>query len=202
VIRILLLATALAAATAPANASRTAPHALTSSLSVTGEIQRLGPSRIAVGKLGCAIPAKLTASAGRFVIGDPVRITCLNGTLRSVRYSPEVATAQTSKVGGGNAPTTVTSPLPIDPSKGTSLAYSVGTIFLGAGPTGDSSSATGTISDISDGSLTAGGLTCSFNTFLDTFFGQVAQVGDDVTLTCTGGTLVHLASVGTIHRSS
>ena len=199
------MTTVLAVQVAVASASRdarTAPRRIVSSLSVTGEIQRLGPSKIAVGRIGCTIPAKLTVSAGRFVVGDPVRIACRNGTLRSVKYSPELAAAQSDAPSAWSPPTIAPAPQrPFDPSTAKSTAYSVGTIVLGGSPTGDTSTATGPITDLSDGSLTAGGLTCSFKPFFDTFFGQVMKVGDNVTLTCTGGVFVHLASVGTITRS-
>ena len=43
-------------------------------------------------------------------------------------------------------------------------------------------------------------LTCSFN--FGALILQVARIGDNVTLTCTGGTLVRMASVGTVTHSS
>src|SRR5262249_26571861 len=70
---------------------------------VAVEIRQLGPAKIVVGRFSCTIPSKLTASAGRFVIGDPVRISCLGGTLENVRYSPLVPN-QTTRPGTGNAP--------------------------------------------------------------------------------------------------
>ena len=141
-------------------------------------------------------------SAGRFVIGDPVKISCRNGSLRVVKYAPEKATAQSTATGGGNAPPTTTPTPPrsgFDPSTAT-RAYSVGTIFLGGGPTGPTVSATGAISDLSESSLTVADLTCSFN--FGALILQVARIGDNVTLTCTGGTLVHMVSVGTVTHSS
>jgi hypothetical protein len=147
----------------------------------------------------------LARSAGGFVIGDPVRLTCLGGKLAGVTYSPEVAANQTSKAVTGNAPTTVTTPTSVPQSScglscAKSVIYSVGTAFEGGPPRGDTSTATGTISDISDGSITAGGLTCSFNSFFDDLFNQAARVGDDVTLTCTGGVFVGMRSVGSVSR--
>lgn len=204
---VVLVTTALAvqaSAASGAHESRSVPRGTATSMSVTGEIQALGPSRISVGRLGCSIPGTLAVSAGRFVIGDPVRISCLNGALRSVRYSPELAPAQSDRPGGGNAPATASTPVPVppfDPSTAKAIAYSFGAIFLGGGPTGETDTATGPISELSDGSVTAGGLTCSYRPGLTSFFGRVALVGDDVTLTCTGGTLVHLASVGTVSHS-
>jgi hypothetical protein len=77
---------------------------------LTGEIRLLDPQKIAVGHVVCAIPPKLALHAGRFVIGDPVRVSCLGGKLQSVKYAPELATNQTSRPGTGNAPTSVNHP--------------------------------------------------------------------------------------------
>ena len=141
-------------------------------------------------------------SVGRFVIGDPVKISCLNGSLRSVRYSPELAPGQSTAPGGGNAPTTTPTPPHggFAPSTATQAVYTVSTLFTGGGPTGPTFSVTGTISDLSDSSVTVADLTCSFN--FGALILQVARVGDIVTLTCTGGALVHMASIGTLTRSS
>ena len=199
----LIAAVVVAVQAAGASGARTAPQHITTNLAATGEIRTLGPSRIAIPGLGCAIPAKLAVSAGRFVIGDPVKISCLNDSLRSVKYSPELAPGQSTATGGGNAPTT-TPPAPprgsFDPSTATRIVYTVGTIFSGGGPTGPTVSATGPISDLSDSSLTVADLTCSFN--FGALILQVARIGDNVTLTCTGGTLVHMASVGSVTHSS
>jgi hypothetical protein len=205
VLRILLLvAAAVVSQVGTANGARHArslPRSVSSRLTVTGEIKQLGLARIAVGGLGCTVPAKLEVSAGRFVIGDPVRIACLNGKLLSVRYSPELAIAQSDKA-SANAPTVPTPSSSSSLSGTSSIVYSIGVIFLGAGPTGDTSTVTGPISDLSPGSVTAAGLTCSFKPGLTTSVDRFAQVGDTVTLTCTDGQLIHLASVGTIRRTS
>jgi hypothetical protein len=199
---VLIAAVVVAVQAAGASGARTAPRHITTNLTATGEITRLGPSRIAVPGLGCAIPAKLAMSAGRFVIGDPVKISCLNGFLRGVKYSPELATSQTTATGGGNAPnkTPIPSPGGFDPSTATRVSYSLGTIFLGSGPAGATVSVTGPIGDLSDSSVTVAGLTCSFNFGALRF--QVARVGDNVTLTCSGATLSQMASVGTITHST
>ena len=74
VLRLLLLVTTAMAMQA-ATASGLVTHARTTcdrvELTVTGEIETLGLSRIAVGGLRCTIPSRLAVSAGRFVIGDP-----------------------------------------------------------------------------------------------------------------------------------
>jgi hypothetical protein len=199
---VLIAAIVVALQAAGASGAPAAPQHITTSLTATGEITKLGPSHIAISGLRCTVPAKLAVSAGRFVIGDPVKISCLNGSLRSVKYSPELATAQSTAPGAGNAPTTT--PIPprggFDPSTATRISYSVGTLFLGGGPTGATVSASGPISDLSNDSVTVADLTCSFNFGAQIY--QVARIGDNVTLTCTGGALVHMVSVGTVTRST
>jgi hypothetical protein len=178
-----------------------APRTVAFQTTVTGEITKLGPAKIAIGHVGCAIPARLAVSAGRFVVSDPVRITCLNGKLRSVKYSPELATAQTMGPGGGNAPATVPTPPRTTgvPSGGTSV-YSIGVIFLGGPPPGQATTVTGAIDDIESSSVTVAGTTCSFYPFPNSTIFAGPQVGDNVTLTCIGGQLTHLVSVGTVSR--
>ena len=79
--------------------------------------------------------------------------------------------------------------------------YSVGTLFMGGGPTGPTVSATGPISDLSDSSVTVADLTCSSQFQRPDPFRSPGS-GDNVTLTCTGGTLVRMTSVGTVTHSS
>jgi hypothetical protein len=198
-----LLATAAACVVlAPASlAARHAPRAVVVRTTVSGEITKLGPATIAIGRVGCAIPPRLEASAGRFVVSDPVRITCLDGKLRSVSYSPELATAQTTRPGGGNAPTTVASPPPASPPHGGSMVYSIGVAFLGGPPPGDTATVTGTIDDLTTTAVTVAGLTCSFRLLPSVGPLGGPMVGDDVTLTCTGGQLIHMASMGAVTRS-
>jgi hypothetical protein len=173
-----------------------APRSVAVQTTVTGEITMLGPAKIAIGHVGCAIPAVLAVSAGRFVVSDPVRITCLNGKLRSVKYSPELATAQATRPGGGNAPTVVPTPTPIGGiPAGVKSAYSIGVIFLGGGPSGETTTVAGTIDDIESSSVTVAGTTCSFHPFPNSTVFAGPQVGDNVTLTCTGGQLIHMATV-------
>ena len=136
------------------------------------------------------------------MIGDPVKISCLNGSLRSVKYSPELAPGQSTATGGGNAPTTTPPPAPrqlrpfyCDPDQLQRLHDLPGRWSDGA-----TVSATGPISDLSDSSVTVADLTCSFN--FGALILQVARVGDNVTLTCTGGTLVRMTSVGSVTHSS
>src|SRR3954453_19778345 len=100
--RVLLAVALLALATPVAEAAK--PPALT--LAATGEIGKLGLGRISIGRASCTIPARLLAKAARFVIGDWVKRTCLGGKLTSLKYTPELATAQTSRPSGSAAPYT------------------------------------------------------------------------------------------------
>ena len=198
----LLATAATCVALAPSSlATGEAPHAVAVQTTVTGEITKLGPAKIAIGHVGCAIPAKLAVSAGRFVVTDPVKITCLNGQLRSVKYSPELATAQSSRPGGGNAPTTVTTPAAVGlPTTGFKSSYAIVVLFLGGPPPGETSTAAGTIDDLGSSSVTVSGMTCSFHPFPNSTIFAGPQVGDNVTLTCTGGQLIRLATAGMVSR--
>jgi len=199
--RALLFVAAAAGVLGPAAlAARNVPRTLAVKTTVTGEITRLGLDRIAIGRVGCAIPTKLEVRAGRFVVSDPVRISCRNGKLQSVKYSPELATAQSDRPGFGNAPTTVPTPPPSSGSGGTTLAYSIGVLYLGGPPPGETTTVTGQISDVSSTSVTVSGLTCTFRAFPNFSFQSGPAVGDNVNLTCTGGLLIRLASVGIIQR--
>jgi hypothetical protein len=181
-----------------AEASNSAPRGVMRA-TVTGEITEVDPQWIVVEQIACVIPPRLAPSVSPFVIGDPVRLSCLGGRLVRVRYAPEVAPNQTDSPGTRSAPPTApTSSCGL--SCATVVAYSVGMIFHGGGPTGDTSTATGTITDISDGSVTAGGLTCSFASSFDEVIDQAARGGDTVTLTCTGGVFIGMKSVGSASR--
>jgi hypothetical protein len=198
----LLATVAACAALAPSSlAAGQGPHAVAVQTTVTGEITKLGTAKIAIGHVGCAIPAKLALSAGRFVVTDPVRITCLNGKLRSVKYSPELATAQSSQPGGGNAPTTVPTPSAAGvPTSGFKSAYAISVLFLGGPPPGESSTVVGTIEDLESSSVTVAGMTCSFHQFPNSTIFAGPQIGDNVTLACTGGQLIRMATAGMVSR--
>lgn len=162
---------------------------------MTGEIRQLGTKRILVGAIGCSIPSKIAVSADRFVIGDPVKITCVNGALQAVKYSPEPDPGATYSTHPNSPPTVATVPspgIPFTPSTGTSAFYSFHTLSLANGSSvSPTQTATGTISALSPDGITVGGLTCSFGGFYD-LVSAVAQVGDNATLTCdaTSGRLV------------
>jgi hypothetical protein len=63
---------------------------------------------------------------------------------------------------------------------------------------GDTTTVTGTIDDLSSTTVTVAGLACSSKPLPATGHFSGPQVGDEVTLTCTGGYLVRLASVGAV----
>src|SRR5262245_15653083 len=54
----------------------------------SGELKTLGLKRITVDRLSCALGARVPTSLGRFVVGDPVAITCKSGVLSTIRYAP------------------------------------------------------------------------------------------------------------------
>jgi hypothetical protein len=200
VARAFALALSLTAAfAAAAHAAVSAKHVMRET--IVGDIRALDPQRIAIGRLTCAVPAKLSPTVGRFVVGDPVRISCLNGTLTAATYAPDVAPNQSTKAGGGNAPTTFSPP---KPSCGlpcvTSISYSLGTATLGGQPPADLTTVSGAITDISDGRVTVSGLTCTFAPAFTTPFDQLVRVGDNVVLACTAGRLTSMRSVGVVPR--
>jgi len=192
VLRVVLLATVLLAASATSASAGPKTHATPSlRLSVTGEIQKLEPGKIAIGRLSCAIPPKLAISAGRFVIGDPVKITCLDGKLDAVRYSPELATAQ-SNGPASPAPAIVTTPRPSGGISGFSITF--GQIVLSTGvvttsTTGPLSSESGSVDALDSTSVTVNGLTCSIPALLVSFAPLSSlAVGWTATLTCHSDT--------------
>ena len=160
-------------------------------LSVTGEIQKLGPTKIAIGRLSCSIPPTLALSAGRFVIGDPVKMTCLAGKLDAIKYSPELATAQSN---GPASPAAATVPTP-KPSGGVnSFSATFGQIVLSTGAvttstTGPLNSASGSVDALDPTSITVNGLTCSIPPLQASFAPFSARAaGWQATLTCHSDT--------------
>ncbi len=166
---------------------------------MTGEIRQLGTKRILVGTIGCSVPAKIAVSADRFVIGDPVKITCVNGVLRTVKYSPTADPGATYSTHPNSPPTvaSTTSPgVPATPSTGKSAFYSFHTLSLTNGSSvSPTETATGTISALSPDGITVGDLTCSFGGFYD-LFSAVAKLGDSATLTCDATTGRLVTAVG------
>jgi len=187
----LLLASALVAVPA---AGAAAPRPSSIRMSVTGEISNLGTATIAVGRLSCSIPAKLAASAGRFVITDPVEITCLNGRLENVKYKPVLPSNQSTRTVPLPPASPGKSPTSAPPSGARSVSYSAGTVSESP-PTGIVTDATGTIASFSADGITVEGVTCSIAPLFYSLLSRLANVGDDVTIGCVGGTLADIATV-------
>jgi hypothetical protein len=192
--RVLLLATSLLALSASSAIAAPRAHSIPAlRFTVTGEIGMLGPARIAIGKVACSIPPKLAVTADRFVIGDPVRMTCSEGRLAAVRYSPELAPAQSD--GAVSIPAYTPPPARPSPSGGVSaFTATFGSIVLSqgtatSGTSGALTSATGTVDNLSDSSITVGGLTCSVPAVFMKFPAFIPiQLGWNATLTCRADT--------------
>jgi hypothetical protein len=190
VLRALVVVTALVAVPAAA-ASSGAPRPqqalkpVPTRTIVTGEIKTLGLARIAVGRVACTIPAALTVRAGRFVVSDPVRITCLNGTLRSVKYAPPLAAWQTTRPAtAAGAPSVAAKPSGSGVVR-TTWAFQVVT------PTSEQAATTtarGTIMALSASGITVGQLSCSIHPLFYERISPLAHVGDLVTIKCQSGT--------------
>jgi hypothetical protein len=164
---------------------------------MTGEIRQLGTKRILVGTIGCSIPAKIAVSADRFVIGDPVRITCVNGILRTVTYSPAADPGATYSTHPNSPPTvaTVTSPgVPFTPSTAKSAFYSFHTLSTSSSVS-PTQTATGTISALSPDGITVGDLTCSLGEAY-ALISAVAKIGDNATVTCDAASGRLVTAVG------
>ena len=174
---------------------------------VTGEITSLGPRRIAIGRLACAVPAAEVASVGRFVIGDPVRIACRSGQLLSVRYSPETETGATNTpVPAGTTPN-VAPPAPVSSAIGPfEFTATFGSVTLGPGgsvtpPTPTLTTASGPVAGLDSTSINVGGTTCLLGSSdFDTAFVYQALLrlnlaeGDEATVTCVNGVLREISS--------
>jgi hypothetical protein len=169
-------------------------------MSVTGEITALGPTRVAIGRFGCTVPPRAAASLGRFVIGDPVKLTCLNGSMRSARYWPEVATGQSYSTHPATLPSNTSHPPspPFDPANATHAGYSFSTLFLGTPPTFTVLTASGSIATFSDAGITVGDLTCALPSLAISHpeMFAIVHVGDTATITCRGDTDVLTAMKG------
>ncbi|HEY4346947.1 MAG TPA: hypothetical protein VGM80_05110, partial [Gaiellaceae bacterium] len=159
-------------------------------------------TRIAVGHVTCAIPAKTMASAFRFVIGDPVTINCLDGRLLGVKYAPEHAAAQTNGPVGSSAgagvPAATSHPPSLDADSAFSLTF--GTITLG-GASFTSTTSKGTIDGLSSTSITVGTLTCTYPALFDKLPPVGLSLGDSASITCRTDTGV-LTTMSVTHRRS
>jgi hypothetical protein len=179
---------------------------------LTGEITALDPRRIAIGRFACMVPARDSASVGRFVIGDPVRIACRSGQLRSATYSPETETGATdAPAAPGTKPNVPPPPRPSASQPFTSFTVTFGSITLGqaGSPAGGSTTPaapsltteSGPIAVLDSTSINVGGVTCLLGTSdFDTGFVYQALLrlnlaeGDQATVTCADGVLSKLSS--------
>jgi hypothetical protein len=189
----MLLAAQAATASAGARPAPAAPHAAAFRLTIAGEIKNLGPAWISIGRVGCAIPGKLVASAGRFVVGDSVKISCLSGRLASIKYAPELATAQTSASNTSPPPPVVVVP---GPSTGAIGAASISFGEIRFSPSGTVvttssseplSTVTGPITAFDTSGISVGDLGCRFRSFPSAPFPALQDlfhVGENVKLTC------------------
>jgi hypothetical protein len=108
---LLLSAVMLFGVAAPAAARRGAAiphHAKPGPILVveaTGEVKSMTLKQITVGRVTCALGPN-AARAARFVITDPVTITCRAGTLQKIRYAPP--RSQSTTAAGEVAPLAAT----------------------------------------------------------------------------------------------
>ena len=135
----------------------------------TGEITALDPTRITVAHVSCSIPSTVTG-IGRFVIGDPVTMTCGAGSLKTIKYSPP-STPQT------DVPSSV--PQRATPTS-TSAASNPGIVKTPI----SQSSATGAITAFDAAGITVGGVTCPTGTAFFDHLNQALTVGMSVSMTC------------------
>jgi hypothetical protein len=192
----------LAFAAAPASLARGAGAVPAPAIqtSVTGEIGKLGPGRIAIGRTACSIPASLATKVGRFVVTDPVEITCRNGRLEAIKYVPEVAVHQSLAPATAAPAPPPRSGAPSTAAPGTrAAAYTAGVDFA-TPPAGTVTTTTGTIAEISADGIAVGELGCSLRPSFYAILGPLAAVGDDVTVICVAGSLTHIATVSTVRR--
>jgi hypothetical protein len=107
---VMLLGVAAPAAAQQGAAARERPKAPVLVVEATGEITAMTLKRITVGRVTCTLGSNGTRAA-RFVITDPVTITCRAGTLQKIRYSPPQPQSTTAP--GEIAPVATTArPLP------------------------------------------------------------------------------------------
>ena len=200
---VLIAAIVVAAQAAGASGARTAPRHITTNLAATGEITKLG--LIAHRHPRAPVRGSREAGRERRAVRDrrsgedlvPQRLASKRQVLAGARDGAEHrdGRGQRADDDAHSAPRRLR-PFDRDPDQLTASARSSWAAARRARP----SARPGPISDLSDSSLTVADLTCSFN--FGALILQVARVGDNVTLTCTGGTLVRMVSVGTVTHSS
>jgi hypothetical protein len=203
----------------PISFASTAPNSRVVLSQATGDITALGPARITVGHLGCAIRHRVSG-LGRFVVSDPVSITCRNGVLNAIVYrSSTIAQSQVTGSSGGLDYSAPPASASTPKCGGSATSFSVGSSGASAsgstcGPDGTttawvSTNAHGTISSFDvtspDGcpapaigsrlvpgcaSITVGGLTCLIDSTFYTLIAPKYNVGDTASIACNNAKLI------------
>jgi hypothetical protein len=146
----------------------------------TGEIKALSLKRITVGSLSCALGAPV-AGLDRFVISDPVSITCRSGKLAAIKYAPP-RPPTTGAAAGPSAP--AQSPAPSS-SAAASTLNAVTTITQGSSAPGVTSRAQGPVVALGPEGITVGDVTCPLTAFVFEQLSTRLRVGDVASLSCT-----------------
>ncbi len=200
-----------AAAAVPAGA---APPTPVMTLRVNGEISALDAKRIVVDRIPCAL-THASPSVGRFVLTDPVAITCRNGVLSGIRYAPETAN-ETGRLSTAPPPAVVSPPTNVrgagsftfsaasssSSATPTTVSGQI-TVFDGSGCPSYGALNAHTVS-AACGSIAVGALTCTLPAFyydvltgqLFSFPDELVGVGQTVTLTCRDGAIATLTRSG------
>jgi hypothetical protein len=136
-------------------------------LAATGTITRLDLSRIAVGRIKCALGGRSSALAGKFAIGEHVTIGCASGVLRAIKLAPVVSGPLHSVVTVRSASVL---PKASGPSSKGSVSWTTGTIAPGStsadagasSPVPTWANARGPITSLDPMGITIGDVRCPF----------------------------------------
>ena len=165
----------------------------------TGDITKLGSSRLSVGRLTCVVPMTSVILSGHFSLGERVTIDCLGDVLRLIKHDVPTDIVGTSPPGGSGTPATSTSGA--NGANGTSSnsvvtatstsgnATSIAIASASSGSGGEmttSVSAEGAVTAITSTSISIGQATCPFDPSSYPSQSPVAQlqVGDIAKITC------------------
>jgi hypothetical protein len=148
----------------------------------SGEIKALNLKRITVGQLSCLLGSK-AVRASRFVITDPVAITCQRGKLLEISYAPVVSSSTTAT---SSQSTSTTSRSGSGPTGSTHSSSAIAVLTPGSSQR-VSQSAKGPIIALSAQGITVGELTCPVGGGGLEFLSARFRIGDVVTLSCTSG---------------
>ena len=185
-VAVTLLLVVVPQAAARYDAKTPPPQSRVLAQSSSGELKVLSLKRITVDRLSCGLDAHVPKALARFVVGDPVAITCKSGALRTIRYAPlppskSVATGVNFKT----TPAVVSAGSMSLPSS--SSTVSTGSIvlleFVGPG-SAPSRSSHGPVTVLDENGVTVGELTCPLIPALLPFVTSHIHVGDVITLSC------------------